>query len=339
MKKYPFDAEALKRWFQVKKRDLPWRRIVSPYRVWISEIMLQQTQVAVVVDYFERWMQRFPTVQSLAEGSLVEVLKMWEGLGYYSRARHLHAAARQLVEEQGGEIPDSREALERVKGLGPYTIGALLSFAFHKKAAAVDGNVLRVLTRYFAITETIDTARGKKEIWSIAEAILPCEEPWLLVEGLIELGATVCSKKPRCPVCPLQESCSALRLGKQNELPAKKKQKAITYLKRHVIIVHCAGDVLLKRVAKGHVMADLYEFPYFEESPGLSIPSLFPFPLTFEKRLEEQSHTFTRYRAELFPTLWKAQEKGELPGYEWIAWEKMHQLPFSSGHRRIRDAL
>jgi A/G-specific adenine glycosylase len=339
MEKYPFDASTLKRWFDVRKRDLPWRHSVSPYRVWISEVMLQQTQVAVVIDYFERWMQRFPTVQSLAEASLDEVLKMWEGLGYYSRARHLHAAARQIVEEHRGEIPSRREELERVKGLGPYTIGALLSFGFHKRAAAVDGNVIRVLTRYFAITEPSDTPKVRKEIWTIAEEILPHVEPWLHVEGLIELGATVCVKKPRCPVCPLHTSCRAFHLGKQSVLPVKKKQRAITYLKRHVVVVQCAGEVLLKRVAKGQVMADLYEFPYFEESQDVSIPALFPFPLTFEKRLEEQTHTFTRYRAELFPSLWKAQEKRELPGYVWVAWEKMQQLPFSSGHRRIRDSL
>lgn len=339
MEKYPFDTEALKSWFKLKKRDLPWRNSVSAYRVWISEIMLQQTQVAVVVDYFERWMRRFPTVESLAESSLEEVLKMWEGLGYYSRARHLHKAALQIVLQHGGEIPSSRAALERLKGLGPYTVGALLSFAFHKRAAAVDGNVLRVLTRYFAITEPSDTPRVRKEIWLIAQEILPHEEPWVIVEGLIELGATVCMKKPRCFVCPLHASCKAFHLGSQQGLPVKKKQKAITYLKRHVVVVHYAGAVLLKKVAAGQVMADLYEFPYFEESQGLSIPSLFPFSLTFEKKLQEQTHTFTRYRAELFPTLWKAQEKGELPGCVWVEWEKMRQLPFSSGHRRIRDSL
>lgn len=337
MQKYPFDAQGLKRWFLAKRRDLPWRRAVTPYRVWIAEIMLQQTQVSVVIDYFERWMRRFPTVHVLAEATVDEVLKMWEGLGYYSRARHVHAAARQLVAEHGGEIPSRRDALERIKGLGPYTVGALLSFAFHQRAAAVDGNVVRVLARFFAIEE--DTCRGpvRKRIWEIAEDILPQKEPWLVVEGLIELGATVCTKMPRCPVCPLRDTCHAFRLGKYNALPLRKKQKPITHLKRHVAVVHYEGEVLLKRVAADEVMADLYEFPYFEDPAGIA--SHFPFALVFERRLEEQAHTFTRYRAVLIPTLWKAMQKREVPEYIWVSWEKMHELPFSSGHRRIRDSL
>jgi A/G-specific adenine glycosylase len=221
--------------------------------------------------------------------------------------------------------------------LGPYTVGALLSFAFHQRAAAVDGNVVRVLARCFAIAD--DTCRSpvRKRLWEIAEDILPQEEPWLVVEGLIELGATVCTKTPRCPVCPLRDTCQAFRLGKQNALPLRKKQKPIIHLMRHVAVVHYEGNVLLKRVAKGEVMADLYEFPYFED-PAAMAPH-FPFAIVFERELEEQAHTFTRYRAVLRPILWKATEKKELADYIWVSWEKMHQLPFSSGHKRIRDTL
>src|ERR1700722_10190653 len=180
-----FDIDSLKDWFVREKRDLPWRENPSPYAVWISEVMLQQTQASVVIPYFERWMARFPTVAVLAEASQGEVIKMWEGLGYYSRVRHLHQAAKDLMYRYAGDLPRTREGLEGIKGIGPYTRGAILSFAFHQKAAAVDGNVLRVLARYFAIEEEIEKA--KKSITELTESILPEEEPWIVMEGLIEL--------------------------------------------------------------------------------------------------------------------------------------------------------
>ncbi len=180
MQKFPFEHQLLKKWFIEHKRDLPWRDSPSPYSIWVSEIMLQQTQASVVVDYFIRWMERFPTIRSLAESSLELVLKMWEGLGYYSRARHLHEAARYFLEQHEGNIPADREELEKVKGLGPYTIGAILSFAFHLRSPAVDANVARVLARYFCIEEDISPRQSSARrwrIWEIAEQILPDEEP------------------------------------------------------------------------------------------------------------------------------------------------------------------
>lgn len=331
MKKLPVDA--LKSWFLAARRDLPWRKEPSPYAVWVSEIMLQQTQVTVVEEYFLRWMARFPTIKTLASASLEEVIKMWEGLGYYSRARNMHEAAKYLVEHHRGELPAGKEDLAKVKGLGPYTVGAILSFAFHQKAAAVDGNTVRVLTRYFGIDEDVQKSGTMKKLWEIAEGILPKSEPWLVVEGLIELGATVCKREPLCSQCPLMETCTGFKEGTAKGLPKKGKKVEITSLQRQVFVVIYEGELLVKKAGKGKIMADLYEFPYSE----MDAAQAFPFSFRAEKIqiLPEVEHSFTRYRARLYPSLWKAHEKMNVPDCQWVHLDRIHSYPFSSGHRKI----
>lgn len=337
MQKIPFDSDALKVWFQKTARDLPWRRDPTPYAVWVSEIMLQQTQVSVVEGYFTRWMERFPTIKHLASASLDEVIKVWEGLGYYSRGRNLHAAARLIVEKHQGSLPSTKEELSLLKGLGPYTVGAILSFAFHKKAPAVDGNVIRVLTRYFAITENVQKTSTLKKIWTLAEEILPESQPWLIVEGLIELGATVCKREPQCWACPLRAGCSAFKLEIQEELPKKGKRIEITSLEREVFVIVHEGDVLLKKGEEGKLMADLYEFAYVDRKGKKD----FPFPMIPKEiaKLPEIKHSFTRFRVKLYPTLWSVEQKIEIPGHVWVACDELHKYPFSSGHRRILKNL
>jgi A/G-specific adenine glycosylase len=337
MQKIPFDAEALKTWFRAEARDLPWRRAPTPYAVWVSEIMLQQTQVSVVEGYFFRWMQRFPTLQHLAAASLEEVIKVWEGLGYYSRARNLHAAARAVVEKYQGILPSTKEELSLLQGLGPYTMGAILSFAFHKKAAAVDGNVIRVLTRYFGISEDVQKSSTLKKIWTLAEEILPESEPWLVVEGLIELGATVCKKEPSCWACPLRGGCFAFRQGTQAQLPKKGKKVAITPLVRDVFIIAHGKRLLLKKGEEGKLMADLYEFPYTDRKE--KVP--FPFPFIAKKvgNLEEVQQSFTRFKVKLHPTFWKVETAEDVPGHLWVPFEEARRYPFSAGHKKILDHL
>lgn len=336
MQNIVFETESLRQWFRLNKRDLPWRNTQDPYAVLISEVMLQQTQVSVVIDYYLRWMERFPTITALAEASEEAVIKQWEGLGYYSRARNLHSAARYLVMHHNGQLPITREELTKVKGIGPYTMGALMSFAFHQKAAAVDGNTIRVLSRYFAIEEQVDRPFGNQLIWKIAEALLPEQAPWEIVEGLIELGATVCKKEPSCISCPLKRTCRAFELGMTKELPRKGKKTAISKLVRHVFIILYQQHLLLKIPSKQKLMAGLYEFPYVE-----SPQSEFPFSLTVEKtqELDPVSHHFTRYQATLLPSVWKASEQLAFPGYEWIAMDEMTLYPLSAGHRRILQTL
>jgi A/G-specific adenine glycosylase len=337
VKKIPFEIDSLKSWFKSVRRDLPWRKSSDPYAIWVSEIMLQQTQVFVVKDYYLRWMARFPTIAALAEAPLEEAIKMWEGLGYYSRVRNLHEAARFLIDNCRGELPSTKEELKQIKGLGPYTIGAILSFAFHQKAAAVDGNTLRVLARYYGILDDIQKSSTLKKIWEIAEEILPEYEPWIVVEGLIELGATICKRDPSCFLCPLRGRCWAYNQGSQGLLPKKSKKIEITSVSRQVFVIAYEGELLVKKVEAGKVMADLYEFPYLDAPKKKDFP--FPFPAKKLKSLPEVKHSFTRFRVKLFPTLWKALEKIEVSEYEWIPWQEVNKYPFSSGHKRILNHL
>lgn len=342
-----FDSVALKRWFLHNKRDLPWRNNPSPYAVWVSEVMLQQTQVAVVIPYFERWMARLPTIKDLAKADLDEVIKLWEGLGYYSRARNLHEGARYVVENFNGAIPSCREELSKIKGLGPYTIGAIQSFAFHQKASAVDGNVLRVLTRYFHIEEDIAKAKTVNMIRSLVEEILPDEESWIINEALIELGATVCMRKAKCGICPLRGSCQGYGQGSIDRLPYKSTKIPITPLYRAVAVIQNKESILIRRVEKGKIMSGLHEFPYFEVSEAgfcedelrVKIQENLFCNVMENHRLPEISHSFTRYRVKLWPMLWNSGNRPHVDGHYWVPLADIGKLSFSSGHRRVLQAL
>ena len=311
----------LKKWFYLHGRDLPWRKGPSPYAVMISEVMLQQTQVSVVIPYFEKWMQKFPTIEALARAPIEEVIKTWEGLGYYSRAHNLHAGAQYLLANHSGKLPANYQELSKVKGLGPYTIGAILNFAYRQKVPAIDGNVQRVVSRLYAIKDEITKSQTQKQIFCLVEKLLPDEEPWIVSEALIELGALICKKKPDCASCPLQNSCAAHNQGIAETLPTKTKKIKITELHRLVLIIHSDEGVFVRQGKKGKVMADLWEFPYIELPKGPKLPKV--------------SHSFTRYRAHLYPYHLKIKKPRAHPTYIWKTWEQVKKLPFSSGHRRI----
>lgn len=337
------DTEELKVWFESEKRDLPWRIDSSPYAVWVSEMMLQQTQVATVIPYFIRWMKLFPTIEILAAASLDLVLKVWEGLGYYSRARSLHAGANYIVKHFGGQIPSEKEQLEQIKGLGPYTIGAIQSFAFHKKVSAVDGNVIRVLSRQYKIEDDVQKASTIRNLRSIADSILPEDESWIVNEALIELGATLCQRKARCERCPIQKSCLSYTYGVVDKIPYKSKKIVITPLYRAVAIIQCKGYYLIGRGKQGKIMSDLYEFPYFEiDKEGIDPKQLqhlikmqFHFKVKAVKAMPAVFHSFTRYQVRLDPVLFSSDMIVDVDDYEWKSLEEMHDLAFSSGHRRI----
>ena len=332
----PMDFFALKEWFKEHKREFPWRKHPTPYAVWVSEVMLQQTQAAVVVDYFEKWMYRFPTLTALAKASLEEVLKTWEGLGYYARARSLYAGAKKIESDYGGELPTRREELAKISGLGPYTIGAILSFGFHQRAAAVDGNVMRVMARYYLIEEEINRSHVQKMIRNSVEQILPQDEPWVAMEALIELGAKSCRKVPDCFLCPIREGCGAFLEGKQTDFPKKKAAPAISVLVRQLaIILWDDGEVLLKREEEKKLMAGLYQFPTFEGDPREGIHNSFGTEVNFVRALAEVQHSYTRFRVRLFPSIWQAAEKVACKGFYWHPVHTLSALPFCSGHRTI----
>lgn len=330
----------LREWFLETRRDLPWRQTLDPYAIWISEIMLQQTQVSVVIPYFERWMRAFPTVEKLSLSHLDDVIKIWEGLGYYSRARNIHEASKYIVKEHQGKLPNTEEELKKIKGIGPYTVGAILSFAFHQKKAAVDGNVIRVLTRLFNISEDISKQKTVKAIWDIAETVLPDHEPWIISEALIELGATVCTKNPKCQKCPLKSSCKAFLHGTEKELPIKLKKMTCTPLFRNVAVVTAKNKWLVKRGKSDKIMSDLYEFPYIEtikpeENLAKAQEKCLGISLKKIKDLKEVNHSFTRFRAKLNPSLFIAKETKPIQDHEWLTFEELERFAFSSGHRRI----
>jgi A/G-specific adenine glycosylase len=328
-------------WFLQNKRDFPWRKDPTPYKVWISEVMLQQTRASVVCSYFEHWLDLFPDVFSLAKAPIEKVIKAWEGLGYYSRARNIHKAARQIVEKFNGNIPNTKEQLQQIAGLGPYTVGAILSFGYKQKAAAVDGNVMRVLSRYYCIEENICKQPVKRKITEKTLECLSASSPWVTMEAIIELGATVCRPKPACSACPLKDGCKGK--SKAEYLPIKSVEKETEILKRVVLVIESEGKILLKKGAPGKVMADLYEFPYFDMGESLwsqkkikeSALRKLGLEIEIVSKLQETSHAFTRYKAYLYPYKMKVDLPKHVDGYQWIEQDLLPSLPFSSGHRRI----
>ncbi|MDB2614083.1 A/G-specific adenine glycosylase [Chlamydiales bacterium] len=338
-------SACIKTWFLENRRPLPWRKETSPYYIWVSEVMLQQTQAKVVIPYFKKWMEVFPTIETLAEAPLEKVLKLWEGLGYYSRAKNLHLGAQFICTHFKGVIPKEAHLLNEIKGLGPYTIGAIRSFAFKERSAAVDGNVIRVLSRLFAISGEVSKRETQKTLWKLAESLLPENESHLVSEGLIELGALICKKKPLCNLCPLNHECAAYLHHTPTDFPHKKKGKKITQLYKSIALIQNNEAFLVKQIEEGTIMSGLTEF-YSFEAENLSIKKFqdtiqneLDIPLTFHQSLLETSHSYTRYKAHLTPYHFFTTSQKLTPGYHWKTINQLKQMPFSSGHRRIWESL
>ncbi len=331
------DLKPLDQWFIQERRNLPWREDSTPYKVWISEVMLQQTQVKTVIPYFEKWIRHYPTLKDLAAAPVEDVIKLWEGLGYYSRARNLHESAKRLTELGYEEITE--ECFPYMKGLGPYTKGAILSFAFKKRAAAVDGNVQRVISRLIGFQEEISKASSKKIIETWVLNSLSVDKPWHTMEALIELGALICQKKANCPRCPMSYTCQALKDGTQNKLPVKKERAPTTKLERVVLLVQTENDFLLKKGEKGKIMQDLYEFPWVEKRGSQFEWGPLKIDLNQYPLKNEIKHSFTRYEATLFAYEIRVRKTFSIEGYSWIEKSKIRELPFSSGHRKLLEKV
>lgn len=259
-------SNILIKWYLQNKRDLPWRKTVDPYQIWLSEIMLQQTRVAQGMPYFFSFTKEFPTVKDLADASEEKVLKLWQGLGYYSRARNLHKTAQYIAYDLNGVFPDSYKELLKLKGVGEYTAAAIASFSYNEVVPVVDGNVFRVLSRYFDVESDIALPATKKEFTALAQEVLPEDNPALFNQAIMEFGALQCvPKSPNCSVCVFNESCAALQKGKVNMLPVKSKKIKITnrYF-NYLILEDVLGNTLIqKRTDKG-IWHNLYEFPLLE---------------------------------------------------------------------------
>lgn len=284
----------LLRWYDASARDLPWRREPEPYRVWVSEIMLQQTRVEAVLPYFERFMRRLPTLEALAEASLDDLYKLWEGLGYYSRVRNMQKAAGILIEQYGGCFPRSVRELSALPGIGEYTAGAILSIAFQLPVPAVDGNVMRVLSRAACSKLDITLPATRRILTEIAERILPSTRPGDFNQSLMDLGSGVCRpKSPLCPSCPVREACSGYAAGEAENLPCRPPKKERRSEKRTVLLVLSPKGVLLHRRPDRGLLAGMWEYPGLDGwfSPP-QIRALFPTADSISQ-LAQARHIFT----------------------------------------------
>lgn len=259
----------LGRWFDRNARDLPWRRTRDPYAVWVSEIMLQQTQVATVIDYFPRFLAALPTLESLAAAHEQRVLRLWEGLGYYRRARQMHRAAQEIVRRHAGQFPTDLADVLALPGVGRYTAGAVLSIAFDQRQPILEANTLRLISRLLVLREAPRSTAGQAALWSAAEAWLPRRQVGRFNQALMELGATVCTpREPRCPDCPLLTLCPTQRLGLQDQIPLPAKRPPITHVDQAAVVVRRRGRILLVLRGPGQRWAGMWDFPRFDLSCG-----------------------------------------------------------------------
>jgi A/G-specific adenine glycosylase len=340
-------TDALLTWYDHVKADLPWRRSTDPYFVWLSEIMLQQTQVNTVIPYFERFTAAFPTVEALAAAPLERVLKQWEGLGYYSRARNLHRAAGKIAAL--GEFPQTAEALEKLPGIGRYTAGAIASIAFNEAVPVVDGNVIRVLTRLYDIDRDTTTPAVQNELWDKAAALVPPDRPGDYNQAIMELGRTLCRPRaPQCPYCPLKTDCAAYDRGTQEQRPVKRKAPTAPHYDVGAAVIWRNGSEFLiaQRQPEG-LLGGLWEFPGGKIEPGETMPECVARELREELAVEVEvgellckvKHAFTHFKITLY-----AYECQLIEGtpqaigcadWRWVTLDTIDQFAFGAADRQV----
>ena len=341
---------ALLLWFETHKRPTPWREAPTPYRVWVSEVMLQQTQTATVIPYFERFMARFPTVQALADAPLEEVLRYWEGLGYYSRARNLHRAA-QWIAQNGGQLPSTPDRLRELPGVGAYTAGAIASIAFNQPAPVLDGNVTRVLARLLWLKGDLKTHRAQKSLWQIAEQLVDAERPGDFNQALMELGSMVCAPaQPRCSECPVSHLCEAYRRGQPTAVPEPSRRPPTRAVVDVSAIVEREGRFLLAQRPPDGLWGGLWEFPRATRDGRESLETVARRaaalagvqvePCTLVANIQH-AVTYSKIRLYGYLCRWASGE-AQAGAYQAIAWasvEEMTRYPLSAPQRRLAEAL
>ncbi len=328
-------------WYDAGHRALPWRETKDPYRIWISEIMLQQTRAETVIAYYERFLARYPTVHALAASLEEELLKYWEGLGYYSRARSIHKAAKLLRDEYEGRLPADIQKLRALPGVGDYTAGAIASIAFGIPAAAVDGNVERVICRYFAIGEEVGSPAVRRMITEKTQALVPGDRPGEFANAMMEMGAVMCTpKKPSCLICPVRDSCQGLAKGIAQQLPHKPAKKAQRVEKRSVLLTMCEGRVLVvKRREK--LLGGLYVFP---DALDVSDPAALCAHMqalgvsaAYDVLLGHAKHVFTHIIWEMDIHLLLADSCAQVEGGAWVTASELDALPLPTAVKAARE--
>jgi A/G-specific adenine glycosylase len=333
-------------WYRQQGRTLPWRGHPDPYAVWVSEIMLQQTRVEAVIPYFEKWMQLFPTVKDLAKASEQDVLNAWEGLGYYSRARNLHKAARIVVEQHQGELPRDLKELRKLPGIGRYTVGAIASIAFNMDEPTLDGNLRRVYARLFDVSEPADSPAGENLLWKLAAEHLPKGQAGDYNQALMDLGATVClPRNPRCLICPMMDICEARANGTQEQRPVLKPKKELPHYAHAAGIIVKSGEALLaKRPSKG-LLGGMWEFPNgrVDGEPVDELESA----LETGYRLKVQSgealgtvqHAYTHFRVTVHAFRCELVSMSENESLKWVRLSELEDYPMGKVDRQITRML
>ncbi len=332
-------------WFQEHQRDLPWRRSYDPYGVWVSEVMLQQTQVKTVLPYYERWMKRLPRLQDLASLPERELMGLWEGLGYYSRVRNLQKAAQAVCDQHQGVVPDSVEQLLQLPGVGRYTAGAIASIAYNKDAALVDGNVIRVFCRLDALEAPVNDRAQQQQIWARAEAALPSGQARYFNQALMELGALVCTpQNPSCLLCPVQTHCQAHQQGREAELPRPKPRVPPTAVTKAVALVQTEQGLLVRFRAHDQLMQGLWEVPTVEVPPEADEPEVLERWLVAElggawkvgAKQQTLTHRYTRFKATLNCYVVEGGGSRSLPEHwDWVTAETAAQFALPTVFRKL----
>lgn len=338
-------------WFDVNQRPMPWRESRNPYRVWVSEVMLQQTQVGTVIPYFERFMARFPTVLQLALAPQDDVLKHWEGLGYYSRARNLQATAKILVREHEGVFPRDYAKIRALPGIGDYTAGAIASIAFNQPRPAVDGNVFRVLARLFLMDDDIMRPSSRPRFEELARRLIPEGEAGRFNQALMELGATRCTPShPRCDACPVAASCRVRETGRWSEFPFKTKKASPRDIAFAVAVVEARGRYLLVRRPNKGLLGGLWEFPTFEMKGGdamtvgaSALLETYAFAISHACPLASVPHRFTHLRAVFHAFRTQVRDGERLPGesddVRWCSLSEVDAFAMPLAQQKIAQAL
>ncbi len=352
----PGFADALETWYRAHGRDLPWRRTRDPYAIWISEIMLQQTRVETVKDYYTRFLARWPTASELAAAEITDLMKVWEGLGYYARCRNLHRAARQITEQHGGHFPSTLETAMALPGVGRSTAGAILTFGHGQRHPLLDGNVRRVLTRLYDVDTLPTVAAVQRDLWSYSESLLAAAaEPWIHNQAMMELGATLCTPKhPNCAGCPVAELCEARAAGTQNERPIRKRRKPLPHHHIGAGIIrhpHRAREVLIQlRPPKG-LLGGLWEFPGGKQEPDETIEQTVRRELAEElgvevslgERIATVRHTYSHFKITLHAFLCDLSAGEPRPHVavecRWVPLSELREYAFPKANRTVLDAL
>ena len=349
----PFPAEALLRWHQVHGRTPPWDH-PTPYQVWVAVVMFHQTRFEVVGPYFRRFIARFPDPAALAAADPQEVLRVWEGLGYYRRAQHLHQAARRIVEEFGGQVPGEWEALRSLPGVGDYTAGAILSIAFGKDVPAVDGNVARVFARWYGLEAPVYTGRGREAVVRLVRESLPSGRAGTFNQALMDLGALVCvPRAPRCEECPVGEGCVARGTGRQEALPIAAPRRPVPHYEVAAAVLVRDGQVLLAQRRPEDMLGGLWEFPGGKREAGESLEECLRRELEEElglrvrvgEELAAFDHAYTHFQITLHAFWCTLEDAGEVPqclgcaAWAWVPPEALEEYPLSAVDRRVALAL